>query len=83
MYAIRYTLFSPSVASAASVAIKHHAATLGRYPVKLSTCKLACLRGFASETSGRASTLRRVKPLSLKEKLLAPAGDSGLQQMLS
>jgi len=79
MYAIRFTLFSSSVASAAGAVVKQQAVTLGKCPVKLSAKKVACLRTFASESGSRASTLRRVKPSSLKEKLLAPAGDSGIR----
>jgi len=79
MYAIRITLFSPSLASAAGAAVKQQGITFGRCSLKLSANKVGSLRGFASESGSRASTLRRTK-LSLKEKLMAPAGDSGLQQ---
>lgn len=82
MYAIRFTLFSPSVTYAAGAVVKQQAAMIGRCPVKLRVDKVFCLRGFASESGSRASTLRRVKPASLKEKLMAPAGDSGLQHVI-
>ena len=81
MYALRFALFSPSLESAAGAVIKQQAVTLGRCPVKLSANRVVCLRGFASESGSRASTLRRVKPASLKEKLMAPAGDSGMQHV--
>jgi len=82
MYAVRFTQFSSSVASAAGAVVQRQTVMLGRCPVKLSANKVACLRSFASESGSRASTLRRVKSSSLKEKLLAPAGDSGLQHVL-
>jgi len=81
MYAVRITLFSSSVASAAGAVVKQQAVTLGRCPVKLSANKVACLRSFASESGTRASTLRQVKSSTLKEKLLAPAGDSGMHDI--
>jgi len=81
MYTLRFALFSPSLASATGAVVKQQAITLGRCPVKLSANKVACFRGFASESGSRASTLRRVKSASLKEKLMAPAGDSGLQDV--
>ena len=82
MYAIRFTLFSPSLASAAGAVVKQQTVTLGRWPVKLSANKIVCLRGFASESGSRTSTLKRVKTASLKERLMAPAGDSGLQRVV-
>jgi len=78
MYAIRLTLFSPSLASAAGTVVRQQTVTLGRWPVKLSANKAVCLRGFASESGSRAGTLRRVKATTFKEKLMAPAGDSGV-----
>jgi len=48
----------------------------------MSANKVVCLRGFASESGSRASTLRRVKTSTLKEKLMAPAGDSGVYRNL-
>jgi len=82
MYAIRFTLFSPSVSSAAGAVIRQQSVTLGRWPTKMSANKVVCLRGFASESGSRASTLRRVKTSTLKEKLMAPAGDSGVYRNL-
>jgi len=82
MYAVRFTQFSSSVAPAAGAVVQRQTVMLGRCPVKLSANKVACLRSFASESGSRASTLRRVKSSSLREKLLAPAGDSGLQHVL-
>ena len=55
-------------------------------PVTLSTSKrlptLLCrTQGFASESGSRASTLRKVKgTATLKESLMAPAGDGGLNR---
>jgi len=79
MYALRFTLFAPSLASAAGAVVKQQAASLARcHPVKLSSAgRVACLRGFASESGSRASLLRRIKSTTLKERLMALAGESG------
>jgi len=81
MYSVRFTLLSSSVACAAGAVVKQQVVTFGKFPVKLSANKVVCLRSFASESGSRATPLRRVKSASLKEKLLAPAGDSGLHHL--
>ena len=53
-----------------------------RKPIALKepTNQLTCLvRGMNTSQSSRASTLRRAKGASIKERMMAPAGDGGMR----
>jgi hypothetical protein len=72
MYALRSVLRLPSVGLAVSASLRHPPS------VKSSVNLVGRLQGYASESGSRVSTLRRVKPTrTLKETLMAPAGETG------
>lgn len=79
MFAAKVAIRLQAIGLTAGISLKH--------PVSVSirswkSNSVSRLQSFASESGSKASTLRRVKARSLKEIVMAPAGDGGLYCVL-